>query len=66
MFYREFLAESRHLAWPLAALLLFFVFFLAVVYRLARGLATRQSFDHVAALPLEDDAVPPSRGGIKR
>ena len=63
MFYREFLAGSRHLVFPLAALVLFFLVFLGVVIRLVRGIARKQSFDHLAALPLEDEAAAESTGG---
>jgi len=60
--FQEFLRDTPYIAWPLAAFVLFFLTFVAV---LVSVLATRRrNFDHVAALPLEDDAptVNPDEG----
>jgi cbb3-type cytochrome oxidase subunit 3 len=63
--FQQFLAESRHLHWPLLAFILFLVFFMGVLVYIARGILKRKSFDHVAALPLDDDA-PEQDGGDLR
>jgi cbb3-type cytochrome oxidase subunit 3 len=51
--YREFFRHSTVLSLPTAAMLIFFVTFLAVVAFAVRRRATSQ-FNHMAALPLED------------
>ena len=53
---REFLADTRLAAFPLAAFILFFTTFMAVLAAIVVGIARRHSFDHVASLPLEADA----------
>ena len=53
--FQQFLSESRFLHLPLAASVLFFLVFAGVIVLILRGLLKRQSFDHVAALPLDDD-----------
>ena len=64
--FQEFLAQSRHLIWPLVALVIFFAAFLGVVIYLIRSVLRRQSYDHVAALPLDDDDAPvKGEGGSK-
>jgi cbb3-type cytochrome oxidase subunit 3 len=63
--FQQFLAESRHLLWPLLALVLFLVFFVGVLVYIARGILKRKSFDHVAALPLDDDAPEQDGGGLR-
>jgi len=63
--FQQFLAESRHLHWPLLAFVLFVLFFVGVLVYIVRGIVKRKSFDHVAALPLEDDA-PDRKGGGTR
>ena len=57
--FQQFLAESRFLDLPLAATILFFVVFAGVIAYVLRGVFKRQSFDHVASLPLEKDAPVP-------
>jgi len=52
--YREFLAESEHLIFPTLALVVFFVSFLTVIFRLFRGWSRRDAYDRVASLPLEE------------
>jgi cbb3-type cytochrome oxidase subunit 3 len=64
--FQQFLQESRHLYLPAAALVLFFVVFLGVVAGIVRGMVRRRRCDHVASLPLEDDATSDSRGGSTR
>lgn len=63
--FQQFLGESRHLHLPVIALVLFFLIFVGVLVYLARGIARRKSFDHVASLPLDDDA-PEGNGGSRR
>lgn len=63
--FQQFLAESRHLHWPLLAFILFFLFFLGVLVHLTRGILKRKSLDHVAGLPLEDDATERHGGGTR-
>lgn len=63
--FQQFLAESRHLHWPLLAFILFLAFFVGVLAYIARGIIKRKSFDHVAALPLEDDAPRQDGGGTR-
>jgi cbb3-type cytochrome oxidase subunit 3 len=57
--FQEFLAESRFLGLPLAATILFFLVFAAVIVTILRGVFKRKSYDHVASLPLQDDAPDP-------
>lgn len=64
--FKEFLAKSSHLEWPLAAFLLFFFVFLGVIVYVVRGIMKRQSFDREASLPLEDDEVRTNKGGSQR
>jgi cbb3-type cytochrome oxidase subunit 3 len=53
--FQEFLRDTPLLAWPIAAFVLFFTTFVGVLVAI---LATRRrNFDHVASLPLEDDAA---------
>ena len=53
--FQEFLRDTPLLAWPLAAFVLFLATFVSV---LVAVLATRRkNFDHVASLPLEEDAA---------
>jgi len=63
--FQEFLAQSQHLTWPLAALVVFFLVFLGVVVYVVRSMLRHQKFDHVASLPLEDDAPVEGEGGSK-
>jgi cbb3-type cytochrome oxidase subunit 3 len=64
--FREFLARSSHLDWPLVALVLFFGVFLGVLVLLGWSIVRRKTFDDVASLPLEDDEdVEREKGGFK-
>jgi cbb3-type cytochrome oxidase subunit 3 len=62
---QEFLAQSRHLLWPLLSLVLFFLVFIGVLVYVIRSVVRRREFDHVAALPLDDDAPLTGDGGTK-
>lgn len=64
--FKEYLARSPHLDWPLAAFILFFLVFIGVIVYLLRGLARKKSYDDVASLPLEDDETPMHKGGSPR
>jgi cbb3-type cytochrome oxidase subunit 3 len=61
--FREFLARSSHLTWPQVALVIFFAVFLGVLGFLGWSLVRKKSFDHVASLPLADDAPERMKGG---
>lgn len=65
MMFQEFLAHSRQLTWPLVALVMFFLVFLGVVIYVVRSMVRHKSFDHVASLPLEDDAPAEGEGGSR-
>ncbi len=58
MFYREWLAQSDLLFWPMLGLLIFFVAFVVVLVRLFTGRRGKNPFDAVASLPLADDDAP--------
>ncbi len=58
--FQEFLAESRFLGLPTAVTILFFLIFVAVIVVILRGVFKRKSYDHVASLPLQDDAPDPA------
>ena len=60
--YQEFFAGSDLLAFPLAALGIFFTVFVVVVARVVWGLHRRNRLDHLANLPLEPDSPP--RAGL--
>lgn len=60
--FQQFLSESPLIVWPLAAFGIFFATFLVVCVYLAAGAVRKKNFDHVAHLPLEDDASGSARG----
>jgi hypothetical protein len=64
--FHDFFAGSDLLHWPLVALGIFFTVFVAVVIRVLVGFRKGSRMDHVASLPLEDDAPPPARYGEGR
>jgi cbb3-type cytochrome oxidase subunit 3 len=59
--FQEFLRDTPLIAWPVAAFVLFFATFVGVL--VAMLAARRKNFDHVASLPLEDDATPANPDG---
>ena len=59
--FQEVLRDTPLLAWPLAAFVLFLTTFVGVL--LAVLATRRKDFDHVASLPLDDDAVNPNPEG---
>jgi hypothetical protein len=56
----EYFARSSLLAWPIAALLIFFVTFLVVLVSVLRKGRDRDSLHHLAVMPLEDDSTSPA------
>ncbi|MBK8232804.1 MAG: hypothetical protein IT349_15345 [Candidatus Eisenbacteria bacterium] len=52
--YREFLADSPHLIFPLAGLVIFLTIFLLVLGYVFIGLKSKRDIDPLAALPFED------------
>ena len=64
--FKEFLAKSAHLEWPLAAFLLFFLIFVGVIVYVVRGIMAKTSYDREASLPLEDDDARIEKGGSQR
>ena len=56
--FSDWFAQSDLLVWPLVALGIFFIAFVAVLVRLAVGLRRGTRYDHVAALPLEEESSP--------
>jgi len=61
--YREWLAGSGLLGWPLVGLLASFAGFLAVLARAGRGRRDADERARVARLPLADDDVPGAGAG---
>lgn len=55
--FAEFYSQSPLLFWPLLGLLIFVVSFAAVMLYVVFGLRERRKVEHLAALPLQDDAA---------
>lgn len=53
--YRDFLARSAHLSWPILSLVLFFIIFCLVVVYVFVGLRGPRAVAALAAMPLDDD-----------
>lgn len=54
--YQQYFRTSEWLTLPLLTLVFFFVFFLAVLARVAFGMRDRARLDEVASLPFRGDA----------
>lgn len=54
--YQQYFRTSEWLTLPLVTLVFFFVFFLAVLARVAFGMRNRERLDEVATLPFRGDA----------
>ena len=52
--FQQFLSDSAHLGWPLFALVLFFLTFVAVVVLLLAGFRRRDLFAPLPRLPLAE------------
>lgn len=59
--FQEFHQGNEWLVLPVIALVFFFAFFLAVLWRVAFGMRDARKLEHLASLPLSDAREPDSR-----
>lgn len=64
--YQQYYRTSEWLTLPLVTLVFFFVFFLAVLARVAFGMRDRRRLDEVATLPFRGDADRTDQDGAPR
>jgi cbb3-type cytochrome oxidase subunit 3 len=55
--WKEFYAGSELMHWPLVGMLIFLASFLVVLFYVLFVMRNKQEIQHMATLPLDDDAV---------
>jgi hypothetical protein len=61
--FQQFYSRSELMTWPVVGLIIFMTAFIAVLLIVFIGMRNSRTVDHMANLPLEDDAAPEIRQG---